>query len=107
MRGKLGKRQDYEEVITQAKKKTRWNWQFHMTVTSINFVKNDRDMLLHLKQLIESACVDIKDRFHKLILQLRSATNTDGSLDKTIIAHNDILDAMRLACLRYDFINKE
>jgi hypothetical protein len=43
------------------------------------------------------------DKFDKLITALRTAVDSDGTLDKEATSYNDIFDAFRLAMKFYHF----
>ena len=60
-------------------------------------------MLGHAKMLMESGMVAINPIFDKLVVALRTAVESEGSLDKESTSHNDILDAFRLCLKRYEF----
>jgi hypothetical protein len=44
-----------------------------------------------------------RDKFDKLITSLRTAVDSDGTLDKEATSYNDIFDAFRLALKFYHF----
>jgi hypothetical protein len=99
----LGERSDYEKVI-EYYKKIKWHWKEHMQVIPVNFSTEHREMLGHVKMLMESGMVAINPIFFdKLIIALRTAVENEGSLDKEATSHNDILDAFRMCLKRYEF----
>ena len=48
----------------------------------------------------------INPMFDKLITALRTAVDSDGTLDKEATSYNDIFDALRLALKFYHFENR-
>jgi hypothetical protein len=98
----LGERSDYEKVI-EYYKKIKWHWKEHMQVIPVNFSTEHREMLGHVKMLMESGMVAINPIFDKLIISLRTAVENEGSLDKEATSHNDIFDAFTMCLKRYEF----
>jgi hypothetical protein len=63
-------------------------------------------MLGHCKMIFESEGGRIAinpDRFDKLITALRTAVDSDGTLDKEATSYDDLFDAFRLALKFYAF----
>lgn len=73
-----------------------------MCVMAVNFnTAGKRNMLLNLKELIDSNMIAINlERHQRLVLVLRTASATDMTLDKQVTESNDLLDAFGLACKR-------
>jgi hypothetical protein len=72
-----------------------------MNVIPTSFSSDGREMLAHTKACLDKNWLAIHPNFHKLIVALRTATATDGLLDKQATAHNDVLDAFRLSLSFY------
>lgn len=73
-----------------------------MRVIPVPFSINHVKMLQHLSALLDKGFIMIHPKFENLITSLRSAVSIDYKLDKTRSAHNDLLDALRLAVQLYD-----
>jgi hypothetical protein len=75
-------------------------------IVPLNFNKKHKAMLGHCKMILEqdSGRIAINpDKFDKLITALRTAVDSDGTLDKESTSYNDIFDAFRLALRFYRF----
>ena len=72
-----------------------------MTVCPINFSTEGKNMLWHVKELLEYSprpLIGINSKFESLILSLRTAvSDSAGRLDKNQTVSDDILDAAMLA----------
>lgn len=101
-------RTDYEAIIADAKANYKYDrdaWMQMMTVVPISFNKYNDRMLNHLVYLINHREILIPRKFDSLILDLRKARQKEGKLDKTgSTYHFDLLDALRMACLAYEYI---
>ena len=89
----LGENPNWEQ-----KEKKYYQW---MKVEPIPFQTTHKQMLYHVKFLLERKYVHIDKRFDKLITSLRTAIATDGILDKQQTSFNDILDSFRLVLWLY------
>jgi hypothetical protein len=69
----------------------------YMRVEPVSFGVEHKQLLYHVKFLLENKYLQIHPSMDKLIISLRSAYAKDGTLDKEVTSHNDILDAFRLA----------
>jgi hypothetical protein len=78
-----------------------------MKVVPVSFAKEHKAMLGHCKMVLEEnnpRRIGINpDKFDKLITALRTAVDSDGTLDKESTSYNDIFDAFRLALKFYHF----
>jgi hypothetical protein len=77
-----------------------------MKIVPVNFNKEHKAMSGHYKMKLEQEPGKIAinpDRFDKLITSLRTAVDSDGTLDKEATSYNDIFDAFRLALKFYHF----
>jgi len=99
----LNERTDYEKHISNLKTRhpkylnlTTW-----MNVIPMSFSSDGREMLAHTKRYLDNNWLAVHPNFHKLIVALRTATATDGLLEKASTSHNDILDAFRLSLCLY------
>ena len=94
---------DYERQIANLKQKhpKYLNLATFMNVIPKSFSTEGREMLTHTKACLDKHWIAIHPNFHKLIVALRTATATDGLLDKQATAHNDVLDAFRLSLSYY------
>jgi Terminase RNaseH-like domain len=86
-----GERPDYENVEKELRD--------YMRVEPVPFGTEHKALLYHTKFLLENKYVQIHPSMDKLIIALRTAYAKDGTLDKEVTSHNDVLDAFRL-CLR-------
>ena len=69
----------------------------------VNFVSCHRPMLQHLNEILEQDKILIHPDFKDLITALRTAYVKSDSwdLDKSKTLNDDLLDALRLACIYY------
>ena len=58
-------------------------------------------MLSHLAMMVSKSYLCIPKEFDRLIISLRTSTDTELSLDKERTSYSDSLDALRLACKMY------
>ena len=84
-----GERPDYENVERGLRD--------YMRVEPVSFGVEHKQLLYHVKFLLENKYLQIHPTMDKLIIALRSAWAKDNVLDKEVTSHNDILDAFRLA----------
>jgi terminase large subunit-like protein len=84
-----GERPDYENVQRELRD--------YMHVEPVSFGVEHKQLLYHVKFLLENKYLQIHPIMDKLIIALRSAWAKDNVLDKEVTSHNDILDAFRLA----------
>src|ERR687892_732096 len=93
---------NYEQTIAYLKKAypSVYDLQFlqeNTFIIPVPFAKYHKEMLAHTKQLLEyrNGYVAINPRHTKLITSLRTAVeNGDGTLDKEVTSHDDLLDAL-------------
>jgi hypothetical protein len=103
----LGERIDYLEHIEFLKKGNPGRDEKklildNMFIVPVAFNKEGKNMLSHVKLLIERRGVAIHNRFNKLLVGLRTATeNGEGKLDKEAMARSDVYDAFRMSLERY------
>jgi hypothetical protein len=99
----VGDRPDYERQIANLKQKhpKYLNLATFMNVIPKSFSTDGREMLTHTKACLDKHWIAIHPNFHKLIVALRTATATDGLLEKASTSHNDVLDAFRLSLSYY------
>jgi hypothetical protein len=100
----VGDRPDYERQIANLKQKhpKYLNLATFMNVIPKSFSTDGREMLAHTKACLDKHWIAIHHpNFYKLIVGLRTATATDGLLEKASTSHNDILDAFRLSLCLY------
>jgi hypothetical protein len=99
----LNERTDYEKHISNLKTRhpKYLNLSTWMNVIPMSFSSDGREMLAHTKRYLDNNWLAIHPNFHKLIVALRTATATDGLLEKASTSHNDILDAFRLSLYLY------
>ena len=84
-----GERPDYENVDKELRE--------YMKVEPVSFGVEHKQLLYHVKFLLENKYLQIHSSMDKLIIALRTSWAKDGVLDKEVTSHNDILDAFRLA----------
>jgi hypothetical protein len=105
----IGEDADYEKVIARYRSQNRsssTDWSRNMEIVPVNFNLEHKAMLAHTKMILENEDGKIAinpDKFDKLIISLRTATDVDGSLNKEATSHSDIFDAFRLALKFYSF----
>jgi hypothetical protein len=100
IKANLDEQTDYMEVIARRKKNHIRDPTFDMDVIPVNFTAAEKkNMLLNLKELIDSNAVAIDlERHQRLVLALRTASATDMILNKETTESDDLLDALSLAC---------
>ena len=71
-----------------------------MAVIPVNFTAAEKkNMLLNLKEIVDSNVIAIDlERHQRLILALRTASDTDMILNKDTTESDDLLVALSLAC---------
>jgi Terminase RNaseH-like domain len=103
----IGEDADYDKVIARYKSEGLGdNWVENMRIVPVNFNSEHKAMLGHCKMILESEGGRIAinpDRFDRLITSLRTAVDSDGTLDKEATSYNDIFDAFRLALKFYRY----
>jgi hypothetical protein len=104
----VGEEPDYDKVIARYRsvKLGDNSWSQDMKIVPVNFNAEHKAMLGHCKMILENDGGRIAinpDRFDKLITSLRTAVDSDGTLDKEATSYNDIFDAFRLALKFYHF----
>ena len=104
----IGEEPDYDKVIARYRsvKLGDNSWSQDMKIVPVNFNAEHKAMLGHCKMILENDGGRIAinpDRFDKLITSLRTAVDSDGTLDKEATSYNDIFDAFRLALKFYHF----
>jgi hypothetical protein len=106
----IGEDPDYDKVIARYRSEGFGDsWSKDMKIIPVNFNKDHKAMLGHCKMILEQDPGKIAinpDRFDKLITALRTAVDSDGTLDKEATSYNDILDAFRLALKFYHFVER-
>jgi hypothetical protein len=81
-----------------------------MTVIPVPFASSGKDMLMHVKELLEyeRRLVAINPKFDKLVTVLRPCISDDlGKLDKEATSYDNMLDAFRLALKGIKMVKKE
>jgi hypothetical protein len=71
-----------------------------MFVIPVPFSKEHKNMLAHVKELLEyqNGLLAINPKFTKLVTALRTAVeNGEGNLDKGATSHDDLFDSFRLS----------
>ena len=70
-----------------------------MNIIPVNFSSEHREMLSHVKMLLDSEALAVSPTTHsKLVVALRTAYAFDGDLKKDVTSHDDLLDALQLSC---------
>jgi hypothetical protein len=80
-----------------------YNFEDDWNVVPINFNQRHKEMVSHLKRLMENngGSIAIPESCNKLVTSLRTAVVTEWKLDKTATVYNDIFDAFRLSLMLY------
>jgi hypothetical protein len=73
----------------------------NMNVIPVSFAAEHKQMLSHLAMIVSKSYLAIPKEYDKLAIALRTAYNTELSLDKERTSYSDSLDALRLACKMY------
>jgi hypothetical protein len=82
----------------------------HMKVVPVPFSTEGKNMLIHMKELLESEdpIIAINPKFEKLTTSLRTAISDDlGKLDKEATSYDNVLDAFRLSLQMFKLKEKE
>ena len=91
-------------------KKNNLDLARYMTVVPVPFSTEDKNMIMHTKELLEfeTPLIAINPKFEKLITSLRTAISDDlGKLDKEQTSYHNVLDAFRLALKGINLVKKE
>jgi hypothetical protein len=83
-----GERPDNENVEKELRN--------YRCVEPVSFGVEHKQLLYHVKFLLENKYLQIHPTMDKLIIALRTAWAKENVLDKEVTSHNDILDAFRL-----------
>jgi hypothetical protein len=98
---------NYEPIMKQAAHDYPYlkdAWMQSMVVCPIAFNKYNDRMLHHIVYLVQSKEIMIPKKFEELILDLRMAREKGGKLEKNSVnARMDLLDALRMACLMFEY----
>lgn len=88
---------DYRKQMEQirSKKLELYAW---MNIIPVSFRAEHREMLSHVKMLLDSEALAVSQTHSKLLIALRIAYAVDGDLKKDITSHNDLLDSLELSC---------
>jgi hypothetical protein len=99
LKHQLGEREDYEQENEYYRKFSKdYDWTQDMLVVPVSFVVNHKQMLAHIKKLMENdgGQIAIPPAFDELITFFRTAETNEYKLDKESTSYDDILDAFRL-----------
>jgi hypothetical protein len=104
----IGEDADYDKVIARYRSEglgDKDGWSRNMRIIPVNFNTEHKAMLGHCKMILESEGGKRinPDKFDKLITALRTAVDSDGTLDKEATSYDDLFDAFRLALKLYAF----
>jgi hypothetical protein len=101
----IGEDADYDKVIARYRSGDKDGWSRNMRIIPVNFNTEHKAMLGHCKMILESEGGKRinPDKFDKLITALRTAVDSDGTLDKEATSYDDLFDAFRLALKLYAF----
>lgn len=95
---KIGERGDYLKERQEYKAQgLDWEHSPSVKVLPLYFGSRNKEMLTHAKNLIDHGDVAIHPKFDKLITALRTASESQGVLDKDKTSYNDILDSFMLS----------
>jgi hypothetical protein len=103
-------RWDYIQDKTLYCKKHNLDLASYMTVIPVPFASSGKDMLMHVKELLEyeRRLVAINPKFDKLVTALRTCISDDlAKLDKEATSYDNMLDAFRLALKGIKMVKKE
>lgn len=92
--------------------KIKWqeslNWQDktsfgkNVVIRPVNFATTHKQILSHLHTIISKSYLAIEENHKNLITSLRTAYASELSLDKKQTSYSDLLDALRMALIRYN-----
>jgi len=101
----VGDEPDYLAAIERYER-AKVDYESVFRVIPVNFNQLNRQMLSHVKMLLESNMLQIHPaRFQDLILSLRGAVEKgEFRLDKEKSVKSDLLDALRLSTHHYQFV---
>lgn len=91
-----GERLQYQEYLKELKAKGR-NWYNYMTVIPVSFRMESREMLAHLKDMLDSELLAINPNHNKILVSLRTAYAEEGMLKKLVGEYDDSLDSLMLS----------
>ena len=102
----IGEDPDYLKVMKR-NKANHLDPYSHMKVMPIPFSVTGKEMIEHLRSIVDSKRLAINKEEDKLLNQMRIAyVDESGNLDKDGSNTMDLFDALRLACWRYGNKNK-
>jgi hypothetical protein len=73
-----------------------------MKVVPVNFGTEHRSMLSNLHVLVSEKYLIIPEEHKELIISLRTAFAKDLSLDKEATSYDDLLDSLRMSCIKWN-----
>jgi hypothetical protein len=89
-----GEQQDWHQVML----KHKHDWIHWMNIIPVSFRSEHKEMLAHLKRFLDSESFAVSPtKFNKLVIALRTSVATEGSLNKELTSHDDLIDALRLS----------
>jgi hypothetical protein len=98
VKAQYNERREYKKEIEYLKSRKLDIYQW-MDIIPVNFRSEHREMLAHLKLLLDSETLAVSPTTHKkLLVALRTAYAVNVDLKKDITSHNDLLDALMLSC---------
>ncbi len=100
LKANLGDKEDYYRQLDFAKK-NKFNPVKMMKVVPVTFSTSHKEMLQHMRMLIQSGYVGIDQSHEELLIGLGSAVEKDLSLQKDQTVYDDQVDAARLALWHY------
>jgi len=75
----------------------------YMRCVGVSFSKHGSQMLQHAKALMDEGLIAInKQRFHKLLIGLRTSTADEYKLNKEATSYDDIVDSFRLSLMFFN-----
>lgn len=102
----LREQTEYEYVKKEAHANYSYDpdsWMQRMIVCPINFSQYNDEMLRRLVAIVMNKHLLIPKQFDSLILDMRMAREKNGKLDKSGANTLDLFDALRLACLMFQY----
>jgi hypothetical protein len=96
-------RQDKVENLMKMAESYGYSPTKYMRCVGTSFSKWGSQMLQHAKALMDEGLIAInKQRFHKLLIGLRTASADEYKLDKDHTSYDDIVDSFRLSLTFYN-----
>jgi hypothetical protein len=102
----IGEDSNYEEAVERARKSGLKRPWWLGKIVPVSFSTTHKKMLEYTRFLLDRGYIGIHPSFSKLLTSMRTAYENEGTLDKDRTAHDDILDAVRMAMVHFEMERK-